>query len=167
MKLNSLNDLFEDKLNDLYGAEMKTADLLPKIAEACSSNEIKDALKEHILQSRNQVSRLEQAFSNLNIKPKIKENPVIDALIDKCNEMLNSSGNPDVLNAGLIAVEQGIEHYEISAYGTARAWASTLGFTDIADQLQATLNEEKYTDEKLSKIAEKGYGGEAVNKKAA
>lgn len=167
MKLNSLQDLFVDKLNEIYSAETKTGELLPRFAEKSSSDEAKMAFEEHFEQSRNQVSRLDQIYSKLEMKPKEVDNPVIDSLIDESTGFLNSTGDPNVKDAALIAAEQEIEHYEISAYGTARSFARALGMDDVAGILQETLNEESYTDSKLSKIAEKGYGGPAVNRKAA
>lgn len=168
MELNSLRDLMVDKLNDIYNAEKKTELVLPKIVDACKSEELKSAFKEHIEQSKDQVKRLEQVFETLKIKPQSKDNPVVNALINKCNEVLSSQGNPDVKDAALIAVEQAIEHYEIAAYGTVRSFALTLGMEDVASIFEETLKEESYTDEKLSKIADQGYSGQqGINKKAA
>ncbi|HON11257.1 MAG: ferritin-like domain-containing protein [Fibrobacter sp.] len=167
MNLNSLQELFIDKLQDIYTAERKTEDLLPRFAEKCSSDEVRKAFSEHLEQSRNQVTRLEQVFSKLDMKPQIRENPVIDSLIEESREYLDSEGDAKVKDAALIAAEQEIEHYEISAYGTARSFARALGMDDVAGILQETLNEEEFTDSRLSKIAEKGDGGPAINQEAA
>ena len=99
MKLNSLEDLLFDKLNDIYDAETKTAGLLPKLAQACNSEEVKTALNEHIEQSKNQVTRLEQVYSLLKHKPRSKDNPIIDALIEKSTKYLHSTDDPNVKDA--------------------------------------------------------------------
>ncbi len=167
MKADTLKDLFIYKMNELYTAEKKTLQFLPRLAEACSSQELKDALQQHIKQSQDQVARLEKGFSVLKLSPQEVKDPVVDGLISKGEEILKSISDPDLKDAALIAAEQGIEHYEITGYGTARSYARNLGMKDIESLLQETLDEESYTDEKLSKIADKGYSGPAINKKAA
>ncbi len=159
MKFKSLKDLMVDKLYDIYSAEQSALDFFPKLTESCNNEELKKALLLHADQSRTQVKRLEQVFSKLDIKPEMKSNPVIDSLISNATDYIQADADPDVKDAALIAVEQQIEHYEIAAYGTARAWARMLNMSEAEKLFEDTLIEESYTDEKLTKLAEKGYGG--------
>jgi len=167
MKADNLKDLLLTKLSELYTAEKKTMNILPKFAEACSDPDVKKAFKQHIEQSKDQVARLEQIFSKLQLKPQEIKDALINGLVEKSEEILDLKGNPDVIDAALIAAEQNIEHYEIANYGTARSYAKALKMSDVELLLQKTLKEEGYIDVKLSKIADKGYEGPPINQKAA
>lgn len=153
MKTESLQDLFAEELKDLYSAENQLIKALPKMAKATSSPDLRAGFEEHLKQTRNQVRRLEKVCEQLEISPKGKKCVAMEGLIEEGKELMEEDLPPAVLDAGLIAAAQKVEHYEIASYGTVREWASQLGFDDAAELLQETLDEEKATDEKLTELA--------------
>ena len=154
MKITTLEDLLTDELKDLYSAENQLVKALPKIAKSVDSKDLRSALEEHVKQTQKHVERLERICQKLGISPKGKKCTGMESLIDEGTELLNSEGESDPLEAGVIGAAQRVEHYEIAAYGTARAHARQLGFIEIANLLGKTLEEEKQADAKLTKIAE-------------
>lgn len=155
MKVDSLEKLFVESLKDLYDAEHQLIKALPKMAETASSPDLKRGFQQHLEQTHQQVNRLEQIFSTLNHKPAGKKCMGMEGLIKEGEEhMKELEDYPDVLDAGMIAAAQKIEHYEISGYGTARAYAELLGKQDAVRLLTQTLDEEAQTDEKLTMLAE-------------
>jgi ferritin-like metal-binding protein YciE len=154
MKLMSLEELLTDELKDLYSAENQIMKALPKMAKATESNDLRKAFEHHLEQTRNQVRRIEQICNELSIKPGGKKCVGMEGLIEEGKEILQANTEPDTLDAALIGAAQKVEHYEISAYGTARAHARQLGFMKAADLLGETLAEEEQTDEKLTMLAE-------------
>ena len=154
MKANSLTELFIHQLEDLYDAENQLVKALPKMAEAASATELKNAFEQHFNQTQNHVTRLEQVFERVNAKAKKGDCKAMSGLVKEGNDMVKSDSDPDVKDAALITAAQRVEHYEIAAYGTVRTWASLLGITDAEQLLQETLDEEKETDQKLNELAE-------------
>jgi ferritin-like metal-binding protein YciE len=156
MKIDTLEDLLTDELKDLYSAENQILKALPKMAKTAKSKELRIAFEEHLRQTENQVKRLEQAADELGFSPKGKKCVGMEGLIEEGKEiMTNGSKDPaSPMEAGLIGAAQKVEHYEIAAYGTASAHARQLGFSSVARLLDQTLEEEKTTDEKLTKLAE-------------
>lgn len=154
MKAKSLTELFIHELEDLYDAENQLVKALPKMAEAASSTELKNAFEQHLNQTVNHVNRLEQVFVRVNVKAKKGDCKAMSGLIKEGNEMVKFDGDPDVKDAALISAAQRVEHYEIAGYGTLRTWASLLGLQDAQRLLQETLDEEKEADQKLNEIAE-------------
>jgi ferritin-like metal-binding protein YciE len=156
MKIDTLEDLLTDELKDLYSAENQILKALPKMAKTAKSKELRTAFEEHLRQTENQVKRLEQAADELGFSPKGKKCVGMEGLIEEGKEiMTNGSKDPaSPMEAGLIGAAQKVEHYEIAAYGTASAHARQLGFNSVAKLLDQTLEEEKTTDEKLTKLAE-------------
>ena len=154
MKAYSLTELFIHQLEDLYDAENQLVKALPKMAEAASATELKNAFEQHLNQTQNHVTRLEQVFERVNAKAKKGDCKAMSGLVKEGNDMVKSDSDPDVKDAALITAAQRVEHYEIAAYGTVRTWASLLGITDAERLLQETLDEEKQTDQKLNEIAE-------------
>ena len=154
MKIKTLEDLLTDELKDLYSAENQITKALPKMAKTTQSRELRTAFEEHLKQTENHVRRLEQACNDLNISPKGKKCVGMEGLIEEGKEIMTNGSDPSAVEAGLIAAAQKVEHYEIAAYGTAAAHARQLGFNSIAQLLDQTLEEEKMTDEKLTKLAE-------------
>jgi ferritin-like metal-binding protein YciE len=132
------------------------------MADAAHSASLKAAFQEHQRQTQGHVSRLEQVFGMLGKRAQSKTCEAMKGLIAEGDEVINSKGNPDVKDAALIAAAQRVEHYEISGYGSARAFAQRLGKQDVARLLQQTLDEEGATDKKLTSLAEQG-----INPKAA
>jgi ferritin-like metal-binding protein YciE len=162
-ELNSLEDLFVMELGDLYDAEKRLCDALPKMAEAASSQTLKRAFTEHWGQTKRHVSRLEQVFSQL-AKPVTRETcDAMKGLIKEGEEVIDATGDPDVKDAALIGAAQRVEHYEMAGYGTARTFAQHLGYSEAASLLQATLEEEESTDEKLTDLAEQSINVRAVH----
>ena len=156
MKIDTLEELLTDELKDLYSAENQILKALPKMAKTAKSKELRTAFEEHLRQTENQVKRLERAADELGFSPRGKKCVGMEGLIEEVKEiMTNGSKDPaSPMEAGLIGAAQKVEHYEIAAYGTASAHARQLGFNSVAKLLDETLEEEKTTDEKLTKLAE-------------
>lgn len=155
MKLESLKDLYLAQLKDLYSAEDQLVDALPKMAEAAHTPELKNAFREHLNQTKQHVDRLEQIFRKLSLSPKGETCEGMKGLIKEGQEMIKMKGEPEVIDAGLIAAAQRVEHYEMAGYGTVRTYANLLGEKEAEKLLQKTLNEEGDADKKLSKLAER------------
>ena len=154
MKLETLNELLIEQLQDLYSAENQIIEALPKMAEAASSPELKRAFQEHLRQTEGQVERLEQCFEQLDTEAEGNECKCMKGLLEEGEDLMDEDAEPEVLDAGLIAAAQRVEHYEIAGYGCARTYAQLLGLKEVASSLQQTLNEEKETDQKLTELAE-------------
>jgi ferritin-like metal-binding protein YciE len=160
-KMVTLEDLYMDLLKDLYSAEKQLVKALPKLAKAAQAPDLQRAFQEHLRQTEGQVERIERVFSDLDGSPRGKKCVGMEGLIEEGNELLKEDAEPEVLDAGLIAAAQKVEHYEIASYGTARAWAERLGYDQAAGLLQETLDEESMANEKLTQIAESHVNMEA------
>lgn len=160
-EFNSLDDLFWDQIQDLYDAEKRLCDALPKMADAASSPELKQAFQDHFHETEGHVSRLERIFNDLGKTPQRETSSAMKGLISEGEEMINAGGDSDVKDAALIAAAQRVEHYEIAGYGTARNFAQRLGLQHVADLLQETLNEEGAADHRLTAIAEQSVNVQA------
>lgn len=154
MELASLKDLYVNELKDLYSAENQLVKALPKMAKAASSKELQDGFKEHLEQTKGHVERLEEIFDKLETTPKGKKCKAMESLIEEGKELTEEDAEPEVLDAGLIAAAQKVEHYEMAGYGCVRTYARLLGDEEAADLLQQTLDEEGETDKKLTALAE-------------
>jgi ferritin-like metal-binding protein YciE len=159
--MDNLKELFEETLKDVYFAEKQIIKALPKMAKKTKSPELKAAFEEHTEQTKGQVERLDQVFKLLGKKASGKECPALLGLVEEAEEIMAEAKDPDVLNAGLIGAAQAVEHYEIARYGTLRAWAEQLNMPEAVKLLDATLAEEKITDEKLTRLAMSGVNEEA------
>jgi ferritin-like metal-binding protein YciE len=159
---NSLEDLFVNQLEDLYDAEKRITKALPKMVDAASSPNLKQALQKHLTETQQQVDRLERVFKQINRTPERETCEAMKGLLSEGEEMVSAEGASDVKDAAIIAAAQRVEHYEISGYGTARTFAQRLGYADAALLLQNTLQEEVAADKKLTEIAES-----SVNVRAA
>ena len=157
----TLDDLFHDTLKDMYYAEKKILATLPKVAKAAQNDELTAAFEKHRAETERQVERLEQVFALIDIKAQGKTCDAIIGITDEGTEIMKEYKGSPALDAGLIAAAQAVEHYEISRYGTLRTWAEELGLNDAVSLLQETLDEEKATDEVLTKIAESVVNREA------
>jgi ferritin-like metal-binding protein YciE len=151
--MRSLKDLLIAELKDLYSAESQIVKALPKMAKAAFSEELRRGFLEHLEQTKGHVERLEDIFEELGGSPKGKKCKGVEGLLKEGKELMEEAADPAVLDAGLIAAAQRVEHYEIASYGSARAYAVLLGYPNIANILQQTLDEEKTTDEKLTKLS--------------
>src|SRR6266498_3981419 len=153
-KIVTLEDLYMDMLKDLYSAEKQLVKALPKMAKAAQSSDLQQAFREHLGQTEQHVERIERIFSDLEGSPRGKKFVGMEGLIEEGSELMKENIDPDVLDAGLIAAAQKVEHYEIASYGTARTWAERMGHNGAARLLQETLEEESMANEKLTQIAE-------------
>ncbi|MDB5293864.1 MAG: hypothetical protein JWL69_5105 [Phycisphaerales bacterium] len=155
-EFQNLNDFFIHEIEGLYDAEKRLTDALPKMAEAASDAQLKSAFQMHLGQTEEHVRRLENIFAQLGYEPKRETSEAMKGIISEGDEIASAKGDPSVRDAGLITAGQRAEHYEIASYGSARTHARHLGFNDIAQTLQKTLNEEGETDKKLTDLAERG-----------
>lgn len=153
--VNSIEELLIEELKDLHSAENQITKSLPKLAEAATSPDLKKAFEHHLKETENQVQRLNQAFEILGIKPKDKTCDGIKGILSEGSEMLHGTKTGEIRDAALISAAQRVEHYEMAAYGSVRAYAEQLKRHDIATLLQETLDEEKAADKKLTEISAK------------
>jgi ferritin-like metal-binding protein YciE len=161
MKLNSLHELYVAELKDLYDAEQRIIKALPKMAKAASSPDLRNAFEEHLQQTQGHVQRLERVFQSLDEPAKGQKCKGIEGIIDEGEDLMDEDAPPAVCDAALIAAAQRVEHYEIAAYGTVRNFARRLGYSDQAELLNQTLQEEGATDKKLTSLAESYVNEEA------
>lgn len=138
MKLESLRDLFIDELKDLYNAEHQLLKALPKMAKAASSKDLKRAFESHLKETEGQVKRLEQVFEMLETSPRGKKCKAMEGLVEEGSELMKEDADPDVMDAGLIAAAQRVEHYEMAGYGCVRTYAQLLGETKAESLLHKT-----------------------------
>ncbi|HEX2256258.1 MAG TPA: ferritin-like domain-containing protein [Afifellaceae bacterium] len=162
MPVGDLKDLYLHTLKDVYYAEKHILKALPKMAKKANNDQLRKAFEQHEKETQGQVERLEKVFGMLNEKPKGDHCPAIEGLVEEAEELMGEIKDGETLDAAMIAAAQAVEHYEISRYGTLIAWSEQLNMKDAAKTLGETLNEEKQTDAKLTKMAES-----QVNKKAA
>jgi len=163
MKLHTLRDLYVEELKDIYSAEKQILMALPKMIKGAELPELRAAFEEHLTQTEEHVNRLETIFEGLDVSPKGKKCKGMEGLLEEGSELLEENDEGSiVLDAGLIGAAQRVEHYEMAAYGTARAHAHELGLDGDADLLQQTLDEEEAADMRLTEIAE-----EAANVRAS
>jgi ferritin-like metal-binding protein YciE len=161
MKLNSLHDLYVNDLRDLYDAESRLIKTLPKTVEAASSPELRQALEQHLEQSKVQVQRLEKIFGKLGESIKGQKCKGMEGIIEEGEDLMDKDAPPAVADAALISTTQRMEHYEIAGYGTLCNFARRLGFEDHAQLLHQTLEEERETDRKLTSLADSYINEEA------
>jgi ferritin-like metal-binding protein YciE len=167
MELNNLQDVLVEQLADLYSAENQLVAALPKLAGAAHNSELKEAFNHHLEETRGHVKRLDEAFTALSIPRKVETCAAMKGLIEEGAQIVEASGAPDAIDAALIAAAQRVEHYEISAYGTARTLATELGYDRAAALLDETLAEESKADKLLTKIADGGIFRGGINEQAA
>ncbi len=148
-------------LKDLYNAENQLLKALPKMAQAASSPELRTAFEDHLEETKEQVQRLDKIFQELDLNPKGKKCKAMDGLIEEGKEIMEEDAEPPVMDAGLIAAAQRVEHYEMAGYGCVRTYARQLGYEAAAKLLQQTLDEEAEADKKLTELAESGINAES------
>ena len=162
MKIDTLQKLYIEELRDLYSAENQLLKALPKMAKGASSEELADAFKKHLEQTETHVERLEEIFEELDESPKGKTCKAMKGLVEEGSEILEEDGEDSVLDAGIIAAAQKVEHYEIASYGTVRTFAKLLGEKKQEELLQTTLDEESEANELLNGLAEEIVNPEAL-----
>lgn len=158
----TLQDLFLSSMKSIYWAENALVEALPQMYEAATDQKLKTAIKDHLLQTRQQVNRLEQAFDLLDIAAEGRKCLAIEGIIKEGQALLTETAEGPVRDAGIIASSQKIEHYEIAAYGTLAAFAKTLNLKPVLDLLLRTLGEEKKSDCLLSTIADTNLNSQAA-----
>jgi len=156
--MKSMKDLMLAFLQDIYYAERQIVRACAKGAKTAENPELQQAFTEHREQTQKQIERLDQVFEQLGKRARAKKCPAMDGLIAEADEAISEGEKGPVLDAGLIACQQAIEHYEIARYGAMAAWARQMGMTEAAELLQQTLQEEKDTDARLNQIAETAEG---------
>lgn len=161
MEMSTLQDLYLDELRDLLSAESQIIKALPKMAKKANSPDLQKAFENHLEESKVHVERLTKIFEMLGEKPRAKKCKGIEGILEEGKEFMEEAEG-DVMDAGLIASAQRVEHYEMAAYGTLRTYAKLLGDDAAAKLLQKTLDEEGNTDKKLTRLAETGINVEAV-----
>jgi len=163
MKLDNLRKLFVEELRDLYSAENQLVKALPKMATGARSEDLKQALEDHLEQTQGHVERLEEVFEQLDETPKGKTCKAMKGLVEEGSEILEEDGEDSVIDAGIIAAAQKVEHYEIASYGTVRTWARLLGENEAAELLQETLDEEGEANKLLNNLAQDIVNPEALS----
>jgi ferritin-like metal-binding protein YciE len=156
-----LSELFHDTLKDIFFAEKKILATLPKMAKAAQAPDLKRAFEKHTGETEGHVARLEKVFAAIGKKPQAKTCDAIVGITEEGAEIMKEYKGSPALDAGLLAAAQAVEHYEMSRYGTLKAWAGQLGLNNAVRLLEQTLDEEKKTDATLTKIAEAVVNREA------
>jgi ferritin-like metal-binding protein YciE len=162
MAEKDLNELFLDTLKDIYYAEKQILKALPKMAKAANSDQLRTAFEKHHDETEHQIERLERIFEQLGKAARSKKCDAIEGILDEGKEIMDKYADTPALDAGLLAAAQAVEHYEISRYGTLKAWAAKLEMPQAVKLLDQTLAEEKKTDETLTRIAETAVNYEAA-----
>ena len=162
-----LEDLLLDGLKDIYYAEKKILKALPKMAKGAHDEQVSAAFQKHLAETEGQVERLEEVFELLGVPARGKTCPAIDGILEEGSEILEEYRGSPSLDAGLVGAAQAVEHYEIARYGTLIAWAAALGKEDVIELLDATLEEEKATDDALTALGEAGVNERAASQGAA
>ncbi|WP_059360434.1 ferritin-like domain-containing protein [Parachlamydia acanthamoebae] len=166
MTQNAFYRLFLKEISDLYSAENQLVEALPKMAEAATTPELKEALERHLSQTKKHVARLDSIFSMLNENSFKETCEAMEGLIYEANEIIQNEAPSVVKDAALIGATQRIEHYEIAGYGVAKTFATQLELYDIAELLKESLEEEGNADKHLTVIAEGGFFTTGINKRA-
>ena len=161
MEMESLKELYVEELKDLWSAETQITKALPRMMKAATNPKLKRAFNTHLKQTERHVKRLERIFKELDESPRGKKCVGMEGLIKEGQELIKEKPEADVLDAGLIAAAQHVEHYEIAGYGCVRTWARQMGEERQAELLQETLDEEEQTDRLLTELAESEINVEA------
>jgi ferritin-like metal-binding protein YciE len=162
MSLDSLEKLFIEELRDIYNAEKQLTRALPRMAKAAESPQLQQAFTTHLRETEGQIQRLERVFKELGQAVRGKKCKGMEGLIEEGKEKMEEEGEPQVLDAALIASAQKVEHYEIAAYGCLRTYAELLGYSGAAQLLEQNLKEEEATDKKLTQLGEGGINESAA-----
>lgn len=160
--VGTLQDLFLEQLKDMYDAEHRILEALPAMSDSSTSAKLRNAFDKHRTQTETHVERLERIFDMMGLEPDRKTCAAIKGLIAESEEVMDEAES-NVLDAGLVASAQAVEHYEMARYGTLKAWAETLGMREAARLLDATLKEETATDELLTQLADDGINPAAFS----
>ena len=163
MALKTLEDALVEELQDILSAEQQITEALPLMAQKATNPELKAGFQLHLEQTKQQISRLEQALSSLGHKPESVTCEAMKGIIKEGQHIMSEEADPDVMDAMLIAAAQKVEHYEIASYGTVCTWAAQIGQNEVKELLGQTLAEEEQTDKKLSQLAESSINADATS----
>jgi ferritin-like metal-binding protein YciE len=161
-KVETFEDLFQTGLEYIYDAEKQLTQALPKMAQASTSPQLRQAFEQHLKETQQHVQRLEQVFSLLGIKSSAKNNVVLQAMTHEAEQMIQHTDATPLRDAALIVAGNQVEHFEMGSYGSLRTFAELLGRNDIVPILEETLKEEKAADQKLTEVGEQQVNREAV-----
>jgi ferritin-like metal-binding protein YciE len=164
-KFTTFDELFQNGLEYLYDAEKQLTQALPKMAQAASSSQLRQAFEHHLQETQTHVRRLEQIFSKLDLSPTGKPNTVVQAMTQEAEKMIQNSEASAVRDAALIVAGNHVEHFEIGSYGSLRSFAELLGHREIIPLLEETLEEEKMADRKLTQIGESEVNQQAAQRR--
>jgi ferritin-like metal-binding protein YciE len=162
MKIETMEELFVSQIEDLYDAEKRLVQALPKMAEAISSVQLRQAVQSHLRETEGHVTRLEEIFAELGKKPKATTCDAMKGLISGGEKVISDTDESPLRDAGIVAAANRVEHYEIAGYGSAHTFAEMLGMKRAASLLDQTLKEEKAADTKLTQLAESTINDEAL-----
>jgi ferritin-like metal-binding protein YciE len=160
-EMKSLDELFVETLRDIYYVEKQLTKALPKMAKKATSESLAQAFTDHLEETEGQIERLDKVFELVGKPARGKKCAAIEGLLEEATEIMSEAESDVVRDAGMLAAAQAVEHYEISRYGTLKAWAEKLRLEDAVELLDETLQEEKATDQKLSELAESEINVEA------
>jgi ferritin-like metal-binding protein YciE len=167
MKIQSVDQLFLQGLQYAYDAEKQLTEALPKLVEAVSSPQLRQALEEHLQETKEHVGRAEEIFKQLGQQPQTQANAVLKQMRQEADQMIENTEKSPIRDAALIVAGNQVEHYEMAAYGSLRTYAQLLGKQQIADILEKTLQEEKKADAKLTELGESEINLQALHAGAA
>lgn len=167
MQVHSVEDLFIQGLSYAYDAERQLTEALPKLAQAASNPQLKQAFEQHLAETKEHARRAEQIFSALGKSPETRLNAVVQAMQKEADQMIQNIEEGPLRDAALIVAGNQVEHYEMAAYGSLRNFAELMGNQQCVQSLQQTLEEEKQADAKLTEIGENQVNKQAANRSAA
>jgi ferritin-like metal-binding protein YciE len=167
MKINSVEDLFVNGLKYVYDAEKQLTQAIPELAQAACAPQLREAFDQHLQETKEHVGRCEEIFKRLRVQPQAEPNVVVEQMRAEARQMIERIDQSEIRDAALIVACNQVEHYEISAYGSLRTFAQLLGYQDIVNILQKTLDEEKRADAKLTQVADMQVNIRALHKSEA
>jgi len=163
MQMENLQDLLKEDLKDVYNAENQLVKALPKMAKNATNPQLKEAIENHLAETKEQVERLEQVMEMLGMPARGKTCKAMQGILEEGKEVMEEDAEDDVMDAALIGAAQKVEHYEIATYGTLCTYADLLGLKEAKRLLGQTLEEEKKTDQLLTELAESVINLEAAD----
>lgn len=161
MKLDSLETLYKHQIRDLYDAAQRLTDTLPKMVDGATNPEVKSWFVKTQSAVDRQIERFKEIFTNLGEEPEAETCKAMKGIVNEGKDYVNAEGDPDVIDAALIATAQRIAHYELAGFGTARTFAQHLSLDCCQPLLQASLDEWYEVDKSLSKLAERSINEQA------
>jgi ferritin-like metal-binding protein YciE len=166
MKMQSLHDIYVDQLKDVYSAEKQMLEALPKMAEAASNSDLKQAFEKHLQKTKRHMDAVRSILDEIDENPGNKKCKGMEGLLEEGRELAGADAEANAKDAALILAAQKVEHYEIATYGGLRTYANALGYSEVADRLQGILDDEYDADQELDNLAMGGALSEGLNVRA-